>query len=64
MSAYIYVVDTPYYSITESSGRFVIRDVPPGIYTLHVWHESGEKTTQRVTLAAGGAPLSLVLTRQ
>jgi len=32
------VVKNPYYSITTEDGRFEISDVPPGDYTLTVWH--------------------------
>jgi hypothetical protein len=32
------VVDNPYYAITAEDGRFEISDIPPGTYTLTVWH--------------------------
>jgi hypothetical protein len=38
------VVDNPYYAITKEDGRFEIRDVPPGRYTLTIWH-AGMKTS-------------------
>ncbi|MDH5762867.1 MAG: hypothetical protein OEZ51_07795 [Nitrospinota bacterium] len=45
MEAYIVVTPHSYYSITESSGAFEIKDVPPGKYTLKLWHESlGEES--------------------
>ncbi len=37
-NAYMVVLDHPYYSITDKSGKFSIRDVPPGLYTLRAWH--------------------------
>lgn len=64
MSAYIVVVNTPFYAVTDREGRFVIRNVPPGAYTLHVWHESGTGLTQPLAVAAGGPRLTLSLTRQ
>ena len=39
MSATIHVVEHPYYAITDAEGRFELRDVPPGQYTLKAWHE-------------------------
>jgi plastocyanin len=37
MSAYIVVVDTPYFDKTEAAGRAELR-VPAGKYVVHVWH--------------------------
>lgn len=39
MSAHIYVASDPYVALTNADGEFVIRDVPPGTYTLKMWHE-------------------------
>jgi plastocyanin len=39
MSAFIYVAAHPYVALTDSNGEFVIKDVPPGTYTLKMWHE-------------------------
>ena len=64
MSAYIMVVDTPYYAVTDKQGRFHIAGVPPGTYTLHAWHESGSVLTESVTVRPGGGPLSLTLARK
>ena len=32
------VVNNPYFSITKEDGQFEITDVPPGEYSLSVWH--------------------------
>ncbi len=53
MSAWIVVVDHPYQAITDEGGSFVIENVPPGTYTLEVWHESVGASTQSVTVTAG-----------
>jgi plastocyanin len=42
MSAAIVVVDSPYYTMSNESGSFSIRNVPPGEYLLNVWHERGK----------------------
>ncbi|MFQ5528432.1 MAG: carboxypeptidase regulatory-like domain-containing protein [Thermoanaerobaculia bacterium] len=47
MEAWVLVIESPYFAITDSSGNFSISDVPPGSYTISMWHEilgSGEKT--------------------
>lgn len=64
MSAYICVVNTPYYTITDDQGRFRLHDIPPGSYTLHAWHESGSAAVQTVTVAADNPPMTLGLSRK
>jgi plastocyanin len=39
MNAYVYVFDHPYYAVTDGKGRFAIKDVPAGKYTVEYWHE-------------------------
>jgi plastocyanin len=39
MSAVIVAVETPYYTVSTKTGEIRIADVPPGRYTLNVWHE-------------------------
>jgi hypothetical protein len=38
-SGWVVVASNPYYALTDEHGRFVIAQVPPGSYTLVVWHE-------------------------
>lgn len=47
------VFDHPYYAVTSGDGSFTLDDVPPGTYTLVVWHERGGRTTRSVTVADG-----------
>ena len=42
--AWIYVSEHPYVAITDSDGHFVMRDVPPGGYSIRVWHEGWTET--------------------
>ncbi len=47
------VVKNPYYSITKEDGKFEIRDVPPGEYTLAAWHPGMNKfIEQKVVVKA------------
>jgi hypothetical protein len=38
--AYVSIFDHPYAVVTDEEGRFVIKDIPPGTYTVEAWHES------------------------
>ena len=46
MVAYIYIVNTPYYSKTDTSGTATITDIPAGDYQLHLWHPGGKSNTE------------------
>lgn len=49
------VVKNPYYAITKEDGQFEISDVPPGQYTLKVWHAGMKQYLERpVTVTANG----------
>jgi hypothetical protein len=39
MSGYLVVADHAYYTVTGADGSFALDDVPPGKYTLRMWHE-------------------------
>jgi hypothetical protein len=54
MSAYILVFAHRYFDVTDSSGRFTINAVPPGSYTLAVWHEGEVREIRTVTVPEGG----------
>jgi plastocyanin len=38
MSAWVYVVDTPYFAKSAAGGQAQLQQVPPGDYRLMVWH--------------------------
>lgn len=54
MDAWLVVAEHPYYTLTDKDGSFRIADVPPGTYTLQLWHETLGQQTQKVTVRAGG----------
>lgn len=39
MRAWIQIVDTPYFAVTDAEGRFQIKGIPSGRYNVRVWHE-------------------------
>lgn len=54
MNSMIHAVSNPYFAITDAKGKFEIKDVPPGTYTMKVWHESlFEKPSVKGGLIAG-----------
>jgi plastocyanin len=50
MNAYIGVVNNPYFAVTSNGGKFELRSVPPGTYTIEAVHEKLGKQSQSVTL--------------
>lgn len=50
MSGYIVVADHPYYALTDAQGNFTIDNIPPGKYTLKLWHEGVETTINGDTI--------------
>jgi plastocyanin len=53
MAAYVGVVAHPFFAVTNDSGKFELKGVPPGTYTVEAWHEKFGRLTERVTIAAG-----------
>jgi hypothetical protein len=38
MTAFILIVDTPYFATSDAEGRAQLNDLPSGRYTVHVWY--------------------------
>ena len=53
MKSYIGVVPHPYFVVTGSDGRYSLENLPPGEYTLEVWHERLGAQEQTITVATG-----------
>jgi hypothetical protein len=50
MSAFIGVVDHPYFAVSGSDGSFQLPNLPPGEYTIEVWHETLGTKEMKVTV--------------
>jgi hypothetical protein len=62
MLAFIVVLDTPWFAVSDKTGQFSLRGLPAGKYTLGVWHEKlGAADVQVELSAAGVAGLQLPL---
>lgn len=52
MSAYVGVLDHPYFGTTAADGKVVLGNLPPGTYTIEAWHESLGTREQQITIGA------------
>ena len=50
MSAYVRVLDHPYFAVTGEDGAFDISGLPPGDYVIEAWHERLWMQMQNVTI--------------
>jgi plastocyanin len=51
MTAYVGVMAHPFFAVTDSTGSFDIKGLPPGTYTIEAWHERFGTKTQKITVA-------------
>jgi len=51
MEAWVVVTPNSYFAMTSREGSFEIKDVPPGKYTLNVWHEVLGEHSQNIKVA-------------
>ena len=66
MSGIILVLPTPHFTVTDSSGKYVLENVPEGNYTLVVWHAQShvkpEDTAQQIQVREDVANVNFTLT--
>jgi len=54
MTGFVVVMANAWYTQPGADGTFTIPDVPPGTYTLRVWHERAPDFSRQITVPAGG----------
>jgi plastocyanin len=54
MRGWVVVSEHPFYVVTNADGEFAFDNIPPGKYTLHVWHEVLGRMSEEVTVAESG----------
>jgi plastocyanin len=54
MSAWVLVFNHPFFAVTDDDGSYAIANVPPGAYSLAVWHETLPSVTRRIVVPEGG----------
>jgi plastocyanin len=50
MKAYIAVLPHPYFQVTDKDGKFDLKNLPPGTYTIVAWHELYKTDPQTITI--------------
>ncbi len=53
MLGFIFVGENPYAAAVDKSGKYVLKDVPPGTYKLAVWNSHLKAPDKSVTVTAG-----------
>jgi hypothetical protein len=65
MFAYACVVDHPYFAVTDKNGKYTIKNVPDGKYTMEVYHRKAAPisapVTGEVTLSGGNVTKDFAL---
>ena len=59
MFAWVSVMDSPYFSVSDKEGKFVIKNVPPGKYTVVANHRKLGEQTQAVEVTDKDVTLNL-----
>jgi plastocyanin len=50
MNAYVGVLDHPYFAVTDNDGKFNLKTLPAGTYTIEAWHEKLGTQSEKVTI--------------
>jgi len=53
MKGYVGVLPHPFYATSTADGKFEIKGLPPGTYTIEAWHEKLGVQSTSVTVGAG-----------
>ncbi len=59
MESWAIAVENPYYAFTDSNGRFLIDQIPPGTYRVHAWHPSVREVITRTVVIKSEESVSL-----
>lgn len=66
MTAWVLVVETPYFGRTDANGRLTMNAVPAGNYQLHAWHSSfavgAPVQEQALHVGSADTPVAITLT--
>jgi plastocyanin len=63
MEAFVVVLRNPFFAVTDDRGRYEIKNVPPGKYTVGVWHPKLKAAVKQATVEGAAATLDFTLTK-
>ena len=61
MAAIILVLPSSHFAMTDADGRYSIRDLPSGDYSLVAWHERSREKTDALTRTVKAVPAGTVV---
>jgi len=64
MFAWVTVVDSPYFAVTDKDGKFTIKDVPPGKYTVTALHRKAAPEGMDKEVEVAGSDVTADFTLQ
>jgi plastocyanin len=64
MRAWVVVMEHPFYAVTGPEGEFALNNLPPGKYTLNIWHETLGTSTKDVTVGEADATTVIEIGRR
>jgi plastocyanin len=59
MDGYIVVLQNPYFAVADKTGHYEIRNIPPGTYTVAVWHTRRYGAPPKPVTVTGSTPIVL-----
>jgi plastocyanin len=64
MEAFVVVLQNPFFAVTDAAGHYEIKNLPPGKYTVGVWHPKLKAPPKQTTLeATGGGTVDFTLAK-
>ena len=59
MDGYVVVLQNQYFAVTDKTGHYEIRNIPPGTYTVAVWHARRFEAPAKHITVTGSAPVAV-----
>ena len=54
MKAFVFVMDHPFFAVSNKKGQFSIKNLPAGKYTISAWHEEFGEQEKEISVGASG----------